>query len=189
MPALPAVSAHLAILLPFPTLLWELWERRRIVQPTPPAARTIARMPALSASGRLGHASTTAASSGSHWPFPAPSAPDLRRFVSRSLNFPSILAAGSNPAPAIFRSCEKSLLRANPQQVWGFFMPDHVSRFAAASSPARNYFPTACPSVSASGWRVTTSSSSLTPPRTSVSGPLRMPGCNARRTTFPSSTT
>jgi hypothetical protein len=69
---------------------------------TPPwAARTIAKIPALMASGSVGQTSTTAAKSGSIGPVCAPSAPDCAPLWSSIVEFPAESCDSSNPVPAI----------------------------------------------------------------------------------------
>lgn len=62
------------------------------------AVRIIARMPALMASGSRGHASTTAAKSGSRSGSLAPSAPDSAPPVSEMSDFPAESWGRSSPA-------------------------------------------------------------------------------------------
>ena len=79
----------------------ELWERPARVQPRPHAARTIARMPALSASGRPGRAWATSTRSGSNGPFCAPSAPDSAPPWVALVEFPVDSCDSSSPVLAI----------------------------------------------------------------------------------------
>lgn len=66
------------------------------------AARTIAKMPALMASGSASQASTTAANSGSCGPFCAPSAPLFAPHSEGSMVFSDEFDVGSSPSSATY---------------------------------------------------------------------------------------
>src|SRR6187402_1812859 len=84
--------------------LWELWVRSTPNQPTSLAARTIAMMPVLSASGSVGHDSITAAKSGAIRPSCARSAPHFAPLGIALVEFLADSCAGSNPVPAISKN-------------------------------------------------------------------------------------
>ena len=69
-----------------------------------PAARIIARMPALIGSESAGHAPNTTANSESIGASDAPSAPDSAPPSSELSGFPAFFGAGSSPSSAIFSS-------------------------------------------------------------------------------------
>jgi len=89
----------------------ENWQRYIVCYRSPTSATTAARV----ASGRLGHAATTAAKSGSERPIRAPTAPDSAPPVSENPVFPADFGGSSSPLSPTLQLILHSCLTSHQQ--------------------------------------------------------------------------